>query len=302
MKWLESVEPMAEARWSRVEKKVLDELDVDATLAPKKSRKKWLVIAVVPVAAAAAFALWTKTPHEPPGARIVTTDTTSRLELDQSVLDVGPSSAATVTHETTGTVVKLERGRVECEVAPRKPGQSFVVMAGEVRVRVVGTHFVVARGADTSVDVQRGTVEVTSAGVVATLHAGDHWSTPPLISVAASSSTAPTPIATSAEPLASEPPRVHAAPSASAELPPQREFEIAAGLEKSDPDRAAATYDKLVKRGGSWGENALYAEGRLEIDRGHVAHGRQLLQTYLTQHPQGANAGDARALLDRVPF
>ncbi len=297
MKWVEPVEPMAESKWARIEKKVMGEIHVDGSRAPKKPRvTKWIVAVVVPVAAAAAFVLYARTPHETPGARIVTTDTTSRLEIDQSVLDIGPSSAATVTHETSGVVVKLEHGRVECEVAPRKTGQSFVVLAGDVRVRVVGTHFAVARGDDTSVDVQRGAVEVTSRGVVATLHAGDHWSTPLVVATAAA------PVVTIAEPVATEAPKVQATATASAELPPQREFEIAAGLEKSDPDRATAMYEKLVKRGGSWGENALYAEGRLEIDRGHVARGRQLLQTYVAQHPRGANVEDARALLERVPF
>ncbi|HEY1955081.1 MAG TPA: FecR domain-containing protein [Polyangiaceae bacterium] len=296
MKWLEPVEPLSEARWARVEKKVLDAIDGDVAPAPT-SRKKWIALAIVPVAVAAAFALWPKTVREPEGARIVTTDATSRVEIDQSVLDVGPSSAATVTHEPTGVVVKLDRGRVECEVAPRKPGESFIVLAGGVRVRVVGTHFVVARGEETSVDVQRGTVEVTSSGVVATLHAGDHWSTPPVASAA--TIEAPPPAVSTAERASAESrPRATSAP----EISPQREFELAASLEKSDPDRAAATYEKLVKRGGSWGENALYAEGRLEIDRGRVARGRQLLQTYVAQHPQGANAQDARALLERVPF
>jgi TolA-binding protein len=35
------------------------------------------------------------------------------------------------------------------------------------------------------------------------------------------------------------------------------------------------------------------------MDRGHVRTARQLLQHYIDQHPNGANAADARALIAR---
>ena len=60
--------------------------------------------------------------------------------------------------------VVLERGRVECEVPPRNDRPPFSVEAGDVTVRVVGTHFSVARSGskDVEVDVQRGVVQVTA--------------------------------------------------------------------------------------------------------------------------------------------
>jgi TolA-binding protein len=58
-------------------------------------------------------------------------------------------------------------------------------------------------------------------------------------------------------------------------------------------------YRGLAAEQGAWAANALYAMGRLEMDRGHVRTARQLLQRYIDQHPNGANAADARALIAR---
>jgi len=90
------------------------------------------------------------------------------------------------------------------------------------------------------------------------------------------------------------------APSAAAPKPsPREQFELAESLERSDPDRAISIYGELASQSGTWADNALFAEARLELDRGHRAKAKQLLSEYLERFPQGPNASDAKALLER---
>ena len=116
--------------------------------------------------------------------RVETAANGSRIEFGESTIDVGPTSAVRLGGDDShGIVVTLDRGRVECDVAPRRGRPPFVVLAGGVEVRVIGTHFGVTRSADAvGVDVQRGQVEVTSDGqrfarlrrvALATLAGGD---------------------------------------------------------------------------------------------------------------------------------
>jgi hypothetical protein len=80
---------------------------------------------------------------------------------------------------------------------------------------------------------------------------------------------------------------------------PQQLFEEAAASEKRDPAHAAAVYRQLSATAGPWAANALFAQGRLEADLGSAA-ARETLRAYLARYPQGRNAADARALLERI--
>jgi TolA-binding protein len=71
-------------------------------------------------------------------------------------------------------------------------------------------------------------------------------------------------------------------------------------MEASNPDRAIAIYAKLAAGSGPWAANALYAAGRLQADRGRRGDATRLLNEYLTRYPSGANARDARDLLDKM--
>jgi hypothetical protein len=74
-------------------------------------------------------------------------------------------------------------------------------------------------------------------------------------------------------------------------------FERAARLEASAPDLALTLYDELARSRGPWSANALYAQARLEFERGALPKAKALLVRYLQRHPSGVNAVDVRELL-----
>jgi hypothetical protein len=84
-----------------------------------------------------------------------------------------------------------------------------------------------------------------------------------------------------------------------AALPAER-FARAARLEARDPEGAIALYRRVGASGGAWSANALYAEARLELERGRRERAVALLQRYLRRHPRGANASDVAGLLKRL--
>jgi FecR protein len=79
---------------------------------------------------------------------------------------------------------------------------------------------------------------------------------------------------------------------------PKQRYEQAAGLEAAEPAAAIAIYRELARGKSAWAANALFAQARLELDRGRTAEAVRLLETYLRRYPGGNNAADARALLE----
>jgi FecR-like protein len=265
---------------------------------------------------------------------LATTDSTSQFTVGESSLTVAPRSLVMVRgDDERGIDVVLDRGTVTCEVAPRHGRPPFQLDAGEVRVRVVGTKFTVTReDGSTSVDVEQGAVEVSAWGVVTLLHDGGHWpsrsivSPPSVPEVAQQSTPSGSSDLVAASPTRSpmrgrrhlERPAAAAAagaaesttttestvtePTTPTATSPwaQQAFEAAAGIERTNPDKAAAAYRQLVASGTDWAPNALFALGRLEADRGHRAEATRLLNAYLARYPHGINADDARGLLARM--
>jgi hypothetical protein len=76
-------------------------------------------------------------------------------------------------------------------------------------------------------------------------------------------------------------------------------YEQAAALEARDPEQALREYRAVAAGTGPWAAHALFAAARLELDRGHVAAGRALLEAYAERFPQGPNRDDVRLLLER---
>lgn len=313
------VQPLSRPAWDRIESRLFERLDRGEHLLPAEParperRPVRLWASVAGLAAAAALALWWQTrepaevaqhaappaavaerpaPREP--AHIVTTYAPTRTTMGEATLTLAAQSEVHVDgSDNEGWLVRLDRGEVECEVAPRKGRPPFVVQAGETRVTVVGTRFTVERdGFGARVSVSEGRVQVSSGAEHVSLGPGDEW--PP----------EPPALVPEELPELDEPP-LEPPPKATKKRPRRavqgargvgEQFERAARLEASDPDAAAAIYRKLAAGKGHWAANALYAHGRLELERGHTDRARKLLERYLARHPSGANASDVRALL-----
>lgn len=327
------IEPLGEARWARVERGVMNALvDMEPDEAPAALLVGWqsswrslwrgatpLVLTGALAAAVGAFAwrglVQPETALVP--ARIATAAIGSRVEVGESTVEVGPQSAVRLAGDDAhGISVLLDTGRVECDVAPRHGRPPFLVEAGAVEVRVIGTHFVVTRaGEAVTVAVQRGKVEVIAGQEHAFVEAGSHWplAAPPQLSPAAapaapaSAEPAPAPeaVVRPATPdvrvPSGSPASVSPATAVAASVrTPRERYEAASKLEAQKPDAAMAIYGDLARQGGAWGMNALFAEGRLEADRGRQTDATHLLEEYLARYPFGPNAEDARRLLARM--
>lgn len=100
-----------------------------------------------------------------PGTEIVAEDQPLRFGIAGVVAwTLAPGSVAVVDTTSVPHAIRLQRGHVDAEVNPDRPGQpleAFAVVAGATRVAVRGTVFSVTRKADrVSVSVSRGKVAV----------------------------------------------------------------------------------------------------------------------------------------------
>lgn len=249
-------------------------------------------------------------------SHIETGEGPSRIAIGESSVEVSPNSAVVTSGDAEhGVLVVLEKGRVECEVAPRKGRPPFVVQAGDVRVRVVGTRFAVERDAkNVHVVVSHGAVEVSGAQETVLLHDGESWpssgKTPPSAQAPVPSdgtNAAPAPSAPSPSGGASivivapgVPPQAPQMPQASPPVSDQRAYEGAARSEAKDPEAAMGAYKRLAASNGPWAAPALFAAGRLAADRGRNPEARKYLESYVARYPRGANADDARGILGRL--
>lgn len=316
------IEPLSERQWSRVERELFARIEQEAAepaaaQARGEELPRWraarvaaaLVLAGAAAAIGGGVAMRWVTPGAPTHevaaspSRITTDAAGSHLNVGEATLDVGPQSTVSVRGDDAhGVTLVVQRGRVECEVPPRHGRPPFAVEAGDVMVRVIGTHFAVTRGASsTEVDVQRGVVQVTEGAERVDVHAGETWpaaSRRPPLSAPAVPAPAPSPATATRDSTPSAPSGASAVSPGSPN--PRDRYTAASRLEATRPDQAIAIYQELAAKGGPWGMNALFAEGRLEADRGHTDDARRLLGEYLSQYPSGPNAEDARQLVQRL--
>jgi hypothetical protein len=340
------VEPWSDGHWSRVERELFEQLDASAPVReerrPRASRR---VLAGGLAVAAAAVLVFAVRPagflRSSDRLRVATSDSASEVTVGESSLIVAPKSLVMVSgDDERGIDVVLDRGAVTCEVAPRKGRPPFVVDAGEVRVRVMGTRFTVARDASAiAVTVDHGVVEVSASGQVTVLHDGERWPGAGAgvnVGPGAGSNAGPganaganvgagvvpagpvePPGATTSHPKSAQGASAPATRPSTADVgaaansapttppvpaapSPQEAYESAARIEKTRPDDAAALYRGVIAGGTAWSSSALFALARLEADRGHRDGAQRLLNDYLTRYPRGLNADDARALLQRM--
>jgi hypothetical protein len=331
------IEALGEARWARVERGVMNalvDLEPEAEAAPERALAGWqgswrnvwrgatpLVLTGALAAAVGAFAWrgFVQPEATMAPARIATAAIGSRVEVGESTVEVGPQSAVRLSGDDAhGISVLLDTGRVECDVAPRRGRPPFLVEAGAVEVRVIGTHFVVTRaGEAVTVAVQRGRVEVISGQEHAFVDPGLQWPfvapaqpipavSPAPIAPAAAVEPAPAadaivrPGAGDTRPAGGSSAAATSAAATASPRTPRERYEAASKLEALKPDAAMGIYGELARQGGAWGMNALFAEGRLEADRGRQSEATRLLEEYLARYPFGPNAEDARRLLARL--
>ena len=310
-----------------------------ANLRNKQRRMPWLAAGAALAAAGVLLIVWqstnTSSATRSEISRVVTHSDATSITLQDSSLRVHPESALVVNQTSAGTHVVVERGAVTCAVQKRSKSTPFVVSAGDVRVEVVGTKFTVARDGDSAkVSVEHGVVRIRSGAYDSTITAGQSW---PVV-VAKSNVTDVTDDAedesdesvesveaeTSNGPSASDVVDVPKAAAAAREqtrksvaktrnrderelqkqtaptISPKARYQRAAALEASDPDGADRLYAAIEAEGGAWAATALFARGRLAVERGAADNAAILLRRYTKRYPTGANVADAEALLRKL--
>lgn len=319
------VEPLSDITWQRVERDLFAALDCDAAVTVPIARPRawgpWLLAGGFAAAAATLVVVLligrggdgSHSPSNPNVAdstvgtarapsRVVTQSSGSEISFGDATITVGPESAVTMHGDAVaGVLILLERGEASFAVAPRAGRPPFVVEAGTVSVRVIGTRFKVSRSGESArVDVAEGHVEVVSRGHRAQVLAGESWSSDDDREAVVQHS--PDPDGLAAAPFVPEPEH-DATPTPKPKRPAlddRARFEKAAALEATDARAALAEYRSLAHGKGKWAANALYAAGRLAAELGDHPVATKLLRSYLARFPSGGNASDARAMLETL--
>jgi hypothetical protein len=206
----------------------------------------------------------------------------------------------------------LTTGAADFEVT-KHPERDFVVVAGPVRVRVVGTHFRVERsGERTRVAVSEGKVEVRVGDAVSYLEAGESRFFPSQPEGALSSE----PRAPSVEDLmqAADAARSAGHPEqavgylrrVTGEHPADSRAPLAAftlgrvlASQLGRPSEAADAFalSRKLKPSGALAEDALAREAEARAAAGATAQARALAEQYLSRYPQGKHAPSLQALV-----
>lgn len=121
-----------------------------------------------------------------PGRTVLTRDASQALRLAEGsrVVVADNSGLELKTADEREVLLVLDHGRASFDVE-KNPGRTFRVKADSVEVRVIGTRFTVQRdGAQVSVTVERGIVEVRDGESVQRLERGASWARTPTVAAA----------------------------------------------------------------------------------------------------------------------
>jgi hypothetical protein len=285
-------------RRERVEKKLFARLAavelaerVDAVLPPPRKSRMPYVMGVAALAAALfALVLFLRrdeaaAPDVATPSRVVTpVGGESRFIVGDAVIDAKSDTSVEVQHAADGAItLVLARGAVDCDVEPRHGRPPFRVIAGDVKVEVVGTRFTVTRTPAPRVDVARGKVKVTTSAGTTLVEAGESW---PVVTAEAPPATQKTdepateqPVEVVDEaPVAAAPvagpkpaPAVKPSPAAAATSDDlaQKSMAVALKYEHSDPAKAAALYRAIAtdkKTTATNAATALLALAQVQLD------------------------------------
>jgi len=304
------VDPMSDVAWARVERGLWSRIDsaTSQTVVPKRSRL-WLAVPLGALAAAAIVVVvitrGSATPPAPVASaeeptRVVAGDAPSSMSFGDVHVELDAHTAMVMQPDSA----LVETGAAWFSVAPRGDRAPFVVLAGDTRVRVIGTRFRVARsGEHSEVTVDHGIVEVTFHGNVARVAAHQAWSSDQPTRVASTVAEAETESESESEiempASAVKHAKPHHAASAATTDNDAARYQQLARLEASQPDVAMKGYLELSQGSGRWAAVALYAAARLAADR-NDGRAQLLLEIYLRRFPAGANVADAERLLSRL--
>ena len=253
------------------------------------------------------------------GERVRTTERVRSVALlDGTVVALAAhSSIRGIVNRAAEVAMELESGGAVFDVT-RNPARAFVVHAGAVEVRVLGTRFRVSRTGDrVSVDVERGRVEVRVRDDRSVLGAGDHWSSDEhMLERGAAAQVVPAhvPAPRPAEIVEPTPPSPvvgtnapRAQPHATRPGQPPDDvagrtlFEAAqAARREGNPQRAAALFGEIVAQHSSDPRAGLAAFelGRIRADVLHDVPGAiAMLERAQSLSPYAAYREDAQARL-----
>jgi hypothetical protein len=317
------IEPLGDIAWSRIERNLWAQLDAgvaEIPRAPRRTRWPYYVVPAATAAAAAVIAIAIGGGDAGSGgrareldgpARVVSGDAPSSITLGDAHVTLDPDSAVVMQREAAAPRALLERGGAWFAIAPRTGRTPFVVSAGEITIRVVGTRFHVARSGEViSVEVEHGIVEVQHRETVAELRAGQRWTSAPGTSEARRGIIEDeieieidlidlieprTPTRTRPRTRPQQP----GEPTEQIEPDPRTRFAQLSAQEARDPRAALIGYLELARGGDVWAELSLFAAGRLAHER-RDPRAKALLSIYLRRYPRGANVDDARELLARL--
>ena len=295
----------------RVEREVFGQLaamrsvERAEAIAPRR-RTPWFVF-VIPAACVAAVAIVLviflgrgggevpATVSGEPSTVVTPVGGSSRFTVGDAIIDAGGDTSIEVRKSGDGVTLVLQRGTIDCDVAPREGRPPFRVIGGNVHVEVVGTRFAVTRAGDGArVDVTRGKVHVRGPQGERFLTAGETW-TPAAITAAVAP---PVPAdqdrrnPSESAPLPPPPPGVAAVPIPDgARRPTTREaFAAAQRLEVNEPQRAAKAYRVIANGRDAWAALALYSLA--ELHAGDVATSLRELDELARRFPNAANTED----------
>jgi hypothetical protein len=309
------VDPLDEDRWERVEQGVFRALDGDAEKARARPVGGWTLgfagalltagLAVLGYAGLAPHAeratLSVSASPPVPGApeRLASGD--EPVERTWGTLSLRAAPRSLLALEAPRGALhrgRLEAGEVRVAVPP---SEQLELLVGRVLVRASAVRFVASYdGYQPELRVDEGELGLTGSGVPSVLRAGERWPAPE--ADGPSGPESPARVATdSGSPSVAHGGPARARVASWAEPGARERYEQAARVEGTDPGQAEALYRALARARGAWSAHALFALGRLELERGQTARGRATLRRYLARHPGGPNAEDARRLLAPQP-
>jgi hypothetical protein len=316
--------PTPEMRRERVEKKLFAQLAavemaerVDAVLPPPRKNRMPYVMGIAALAAAVlALVMFLRRDDSParevatPSRVVTPVGGESRFIVGDAVIDAKSDTSVEVQHGADGAItLVLARGAVDCDVEPRHGRPPFRVIAGDLKVEVVGTRFTVTRTPALRVDVARGKVKVTTSAGTTLVEAGESWpvvtaevphADEPVVDEPAEAPAveeapvAPAPVAApKPAPVKQKP----AAPAPSGEELGQASYKVAQKYETSDPAKAAQLYRAIAtdkKTNPTLAATALLSLAQVQLDGlKDPAAALATVDEHIKRFPSATNAEEA---------